>query len=198
MDRQDCRRFYNVDQDYCQKICSMGGMFFLRIHHICQFSCTNQFLDWANFSSNFYTKSLHKSFPAKYRKPCSWQSERAGKCSLSSHQTTTQDTQIYKATKFWWSVLQHSCVGNKFIHYILSVSDKYQVCVVSWNNQNLHCTCAAIETKLRRTKLQAEQDQTFIELLVANLSAKNWKLVNCIKIDVKKDLLGVIPEKVWQ
>ena len=49
------------------------------------------------------------------------------------------------------------------------------------------------KTKLRRTKLQAEQDQTFIELLVANLSAKNWKLVNCIKIDVKKDLLGVIP-----
>ena len=27
------------------------------------------------------------------------------------------------------------------------------------------------------------------------MSAKNWKLVNCIKIDVKKDLLGVIPEK---
>jgi len=41
---------------------------------------------------------------------------------------------------------------------------------------------------------QAEQDQTSIELWVANQSANKRKLVNCIKTDVKQDLAGVTQE----
>ena len=102
MDRQNCRRFYNVDQDYCQKICSMGGMFFLRIHHICQFSCTNQFLDWANFSSNFYTEIFTQQFPSSLEALFYlWKREWPGKTNLSPQLPSIQ-TRLYRQTKFWW------------------------------------------------------------------------------------------------
>ena len=100
MDRQNCRRFYNVDQDYCQKICSMGGMFFLRIHHICQFSCTNQFLDWANFSSNFYTEIFTQQFPSSLEALFYlWKREWPGQTITSPHLTSIH-TRLYRQTSF--------------------------------------------------------------------------------------------------
>ena len=77
-----------------------SSLFFLRIHHIYQFSCTNQFLDWANFSSNFYTEIFTQQFPSSLEALFYlWKREWPGQTITSPHLTSIH-TRLYRQTSF--------------------------------------------------------------------------------------------------